>query len=629
VFNRLSLRLLLVPGILFVLVGCAASRTAPLSEIRNGALNIQKGIAPVELVGDRAFWPGEFVPPGISFADFHRFEYFPAAWDTYGPEQYSSYGYGSYAVRVTGLDPGALYALRVPGYSSAVRVYANGAELFHAGMPSSTRDGEQVGWDNAVVQLPSSGISEVTVVIHLSNHYDRGPASSDPILIGSIEQLTVEHTHSRLLMIIPFAAILAMGAFFISLFAFHHDETACLWLGLMGIVFSLRIICYDEYMLQDIFSFISSDMMFRLGYCSFSLGVLCFVGFVRSLYPEHVPRPVVFLVIGVSGTYALMNLVTPVPFFTSVLGVFQIVTLAAAVFVLYAIFRAIRAGKEGSVLFLAGFGFFFLVVIHDILVSQRMISGFFMAHYGIMIIIACMSVIIVRRFSKAFASVEFAKGELERTNVSLARFVPNEFLKSLGKQSITEIYLGDNIRKDMCVMFVHLGVDMSLAGAVNRQVMLDVFNSILLKVNPVIQKYNGFIDKYLLDGLMVLFPDDPARTALCALELGRVAGEFNEARKSKDLPLVRFAAGIHCGSLMLGTIGDAERMDSTVISDVVNVACRIKQLAVSRNLGILVSGAVLESAGSALGGKCAVITHGDVILKGKDKSVRIFEVREP
>lgn len=53
-------------------------------------------------------------------------------------------------------------------------------------------------------------------------------------------------------------------------------------------------------------------------------------------------------------------------------------------------------------------------------------------------------------------------------------------------------------------------------------------------------------------------------------------------------------ARVHCGVMMLGTIGETERMDSTVISDAVNIASRLEGLTKEARVGIIISQDVLS-----------------------------------
>jgi adenylate cyclase len=612
---------------LLVLAGCSSARAdSSIPVIARGSIDLLGETDSIELTGLWAFWPSRFVDPLNATVEFTRFQQFPSSWTAYQPELFPAKGYGTYALSINGLDPRVTYGFRFPAYSCAARYFVNGVEIYRQGLPADNGADEMPYWDTSVVPLSGAGLQRIELVLHLSNFNDRFPASSVPVSFGSFENLKTTNANKRLLMIIPFGAILAMGAYFLSLFIYHHEETSSFWLGLLCIVFAVRIGCYDEFILIDIIPRISPDLVFRLGYLTFSLAVAGFAGFVRAQYPSIAKKPVIVLIVCLALLYGLFNMAAPVSFFTGILVPFQLFTLLSAVYLLHVIVRAAIIGQDGASLFMGGFFLFMVIVVRDILIANRAINGVFLAHFGILFIIGAMGLIIVRHFSLAFNAVEAGAKNLEKINLSLSRFVPNEFLAFLGKKSITEICLGDNIQKDMCVMFIYLGIEMPLEGSASRLNMLELLNNTLLLVNPLIQKHSGFVDKYLADGVMALFPESARHPVQCALDVEESLENCNRERVGQGLPRIVFAAAIHRGSLMLGTIGYAERMDSTVISDAVNISSRMQKFAVSKKLSIVISGEVAASLDTLCPSPWSLHSHGDVKLRGKDRSVSIFEV---
>ena len=571
-----------------------------------------------DLSGDWAFWPSEFVDPGADPRLAPHFGSFPASWSSYGFGSFPAKGFASYAVTISGLDPAVRYGFRFPGYSCAVRYFADGAEIHSTGRVGIAEADEVAAWDTAVVAAyakPEGNSGSIRLVMHISNHHDIYPASPVPIRFGTYRALAAERLLSRVLMIIPFGAMLAMGAYFLALFVFHRSERSCLWLGLLCAVFALRVVCYDEFLIQDFFPAFPSWLMFRFGYLTFSLALAGFTGFVRAQFPLVSNGTVARVVSGAGVAYALMNLFAPVGAFTAVLVPFQAFALLSGLYVLSVVARAAFAGQEGARMFIAGFSLFFGAVVRDILIANRVVEGMFLAHYGVLAIVATM------------ALIESAAGALSRTNESLSRFVPGEFLRYLGKNSITDVCLGDNTMRQMCVMFLHLGVDTALDESRSRLGMLELFNELLLRVNPVIQARGGFVDKYLAEGMMVLLPDDGGNAISCALEIVACVSDRNAERAASGLPPVTAAAGIHRGSLMLGTIGESERMDSTVISDVVNTASRLNGYALSKGMAIAVSAEVADQPSARDGIAAEFVPHGETRLRGRDAPVTIYEVR--
>jgi len=175
-------------------------------------------------------------------------------------------------------------------------------------------------------------------------------------------------------------------------------------------------------------------------------------------------------------------------------------------------------------------------------------------------------------------------------------------------------------------MFISLGSE-TVPGIVSpHHSMFELLNHTLLLVNPLIQKHGGFVDKYLSDGVMALFSGSPREALLCALDIHSVLEKYSRERLSQGRSRLLFAAGLHRGSLMLGTIGYEERMDTTVISDAVNIASRLQKYAAANKVPIIISGDVAALAGDPGSERWSLVSRGKVTLRGKDESIEIFEV---
>jgi class 3 adenylate cyclase len=121
-------------------------------------------------------------------------------------------------------------------------------------------------------------------------------------------------------------------------------------------------------------------------------------------------------------------------------------------------------------------------------------------------------------------------------------------------------------------------------------------------VGPIIREHNGFIDKYIGDAVMALFPRSAADAVSAALAIQREVAAYNQDRRSVDGAPLRIGIGIHTGDLMLGTVGEEERMESTVISDAVNLADRVEDLTKIFGCGIALTADTLEDVAASLTG---------------------------
>jgi class 3 adenylate cyclase len=108
-------------------------------------------------------------------------------------------------------------------------------------------------------------------------------------------------------------------------------------------------------------------------------------------------------------------------------------------------------------------------------------------------------------------------------------------------------------------------------------------NDLLARVGPAIEATGGTIDKYIGDGVMAFWgaPEptaDHARAACQgALAMAREVEAFNRARRAAGLDACRMRVGLHTGTVLVGNVGFAGRVDYTAIGEAVNIASRLEQ----------------------------------------------------
>jgi len=212
---------------------------------------------------------------------------------------------------------------------------------------------------------------------------------------------------------------------------------------------------------------------------------------------------------------------------------------------------------------------------------------------------------------------------LEVYTNAAGRFVPREFLDNLGRKTLADVRLGDHVQREMTVFFCDIRDFTALSEGMSPQENFNFLNSYLRQVTPVIRSNHGFVDKYIGDGIMALFPRSSSDALEAAVELQRQVVVYNRGRAMAGYTPVRIGIGLHTGDLILGTIGEEERMQTTVISDAVNVASRIEGLTKTFGVSLLVSGSVVAGLPDA---HDHLLRHlGAVKAKGKTHSVEIFE----
>jgi two-component system sensor histidine kinase ChiS len=99
---------------------------------------------------------------------------------------------------------------------------------------------------------------------------------------------------------------------------------------------------------------------------------------------------------------------------------------------------------------------------------------------------------------------------------------------------------------------------------------------------------------------------------------------YNQQRLKNDWVPITIGIGLHAGDLMLGTIGERERMESTVIADAVNLASRLEGLTKVYGSGILVSNAIMDRLDDREKYNYRFVDR--VMVKGKTTAVSVFEI---
>lgn len=214
--------------------------------------------------------------------------------------------------------------------------------------------------------------------------------------------------------------------------------------------------------------------------------------------------------------------------------------------------------------------------------------------------------------------------ELSKINLAYGRFVPQEFLKFLNRDSIVEVQLGDQIQQEMSVLFADIRNFTSLAEQMTPEENFRFINSCFSRLEPAITNHHGFIDKYIGDGIMALFSGTADDAVLAGIDLLHRLDKYNQNRTRMNYDTVRIGVGINTGELMLGTVGGVNRMDGTVISDAVNLAARIEKLTKDYGVSLLISDDTLQRLADP--DKYSIRRIDRVQVRGRSEPVTVYEV---
>ncbi|MEE4354948.1 MAG: adenylate/guanylate cyclase domain-containing protein [Desulfococcaceae bacterium] len=156
--------------------------------------------------------------------------------------------------------------------------------------------------------------------------------------------------------------------------------------------------------------------------------------------------------------------------------------------------------------------------------------------------------------------------------------------------------------------------------------ILRMLNEYFEFVVDIIFRYEGTVDKYIGDAIMVNWgapvrhEDDPVRAVRAALEMRAGLKVFNRKREMRGQQPIQVGIGINTGKLVAGYIGSTHTMSYSVIGDTVNTASRLCSAAAADQ--VLISESTYEHVKDIF----SVTRLRPIMAKGKLYPVQIFSV---
>ncbi len=152
-------------------------------------------------------------------------------------------------------------------------------------------------------------------------------------------------------------------------------------------------------------------------------------------------------------------------------------------------------------------------------------------------------------------------------------------------------------------------------------------------LTQAVEAEGGTVDKYIGDSLMAFWgapetlTDHAERACRAALAIADASEADNRDRAAHGLPPVRLRIGLHTGTVVVGNIGTAERMNYTIVGDTVNAGNRIESLGRTvRDPGgptvILIS----ERTRAQLRAAFLTESIGTHALRGRSESLTIYRL---
>lgn len=275
-----------------------------------------------------------------------------------------------------------------------------------------------------------------------------------------------------------------------------------------------------------------------------------------------------------------------------------------------------------------------LPIIYSLLTLITIILGWFyiaknifFANGYIIDVITPLSFVLLA-YSLTFVYKYFLAGR-SRNNLKnvMSKYISKSVMKDVLKNETAE--LGGK-RAYVSVLFADIRQFTSISEVYTPEEVSSLLNEYFSLIAPIIDKYNGTLNKFMGDAVMAIFgapieDENHAKNAvLCAEEILLEVKKLNYKWKISNKPEIRIGVAINTGYVFIGNIGSKDRMEFTVIGDSVNIASRIESLNRVYNTSFLISSSTYEKVKDIVN----TIKIRDVSIKGRISSVTIHEVIE-
>ena len=215
----------------------------------------------------------------------------------------------------------------------------------------------------------------------------------------------------------------------------------------------------------------------------------------------------------------------------------------------------------------------------------------------------------------------------KRMKSTMSRYMDPALADQLMSGGENEDFLGGR-SADVTVLFSDIRSFTTLTESLGPQGTVAMLNEYFTIMVDCITEEGGMLDKFIGDAIMAGFgipishDDDEDRAMRAAIKMLTSLADWNVKRKADGLMPIDHGLGLNTDNVVSGNIGSPKRMDYTMIGDGVNLAARLESACKQYHAHLLIS----ELTFVKLKGTYKIRDIDDVIVKGKTKPVRVYEV---
>ena len=165
--------------------------------------------------------------------------------------------------------------------------------------------------------------------------------------------------------------------------------------------------------------------------------------------------------------------------------------------------------------------------------------------------------------------------KLNKKDLEYQKYIAKDYFKFFGKSKPEELKLGDNVQVKLCTLFCDMRNSFFSSETLSLQDNFSLIQDFTNLVASNVKNNNGFIDKFLGDGILAVFEseDDCLNSAI---GIAKQLDYKNLVSVGKEP--IKYGISLNSGMCVVGVVGSEKQKQFSVVSDVVNMCNRIEGL---------------------------------------------------
>jgi PAS domain S-box-containing protein len=472
----------------------------------DGVLDLQRWNlgedGPVRLKGQWEFyWNQQLYPEDFLSAqkpELTAYVDVPGIWNnSIAGKKLPADGFATYRLKViiSRDDIGKPVGLRATYISSAFRLFINGQPVMNAGNPGTTRSTSE---PSKKVRNASytPGTQNLDIVVQVSNFHLQNGGFKRAIIMGNESDILRIMKRATGMDMLIFGALLIFAIYHFILFFERRTDRSYLYFALLCLSICIRIIFTNERFIYNIIPAFNWELFNKIDYLTVPAAIIFLLLFTLKIFSFKLSK-------WLAGVMAALNIciISPILILPTYLflepGFMYFAYSVILLMIIYIVFLSIKAlklRKDGSVIYLAGYLIFTVTAASDIVYNVGVVRAANLFSAGLLFMAFSQSVIMSRRFSAAFSSVENLSKELSSVNQALGYSM--RFLDSMFNTINSIIISVDEQRK--------INKFNSAAGALTGISETEAISKDLFECVPLLKAYEQQINEVIATGRQLI-----------------------------------------------------------------------------------------------------------------------------